>query len=66
MLNTRMRIALLTYSLLVSILFTYPPVNIGDTKGQYHFGIGPRKTVLPLWLLLLIIAFISYIVSLFF
>ena len=63
--SQRLHVALFTYIVCVGILIMYPPQNIKNLKGYIPFGIGHKKTLLPFWLILIIIAIISYIVSLF-
>ena len=65
MLSQRIRIATITYLIVCFILIQYPPKSL-KSFGHYYFGIGKQKTILPFWLILLLVAFISYFVSLFF
>lgn len=65
MLSQRVRIAIITYLIACFILIHYPPKSIKSTANHY-FGIGKQKTILPFWLILLLVAFVSYFVSLFF
>ena len=65
MLSQRVRIAVITYLITCFILIQYPPKSISSTAHHY-FGIGKQKTILPFWLILLLVAFVSYFVSLFF
>lgn len=65
MISQRVKIALSTYLIVCFILIQYPPKSL-HVDGKYPFGIGSNKTILPFWLILVIVAFISYFVSLFF
>ena len=65
MLSQRIRIAAITYLVVCFILIQYPPKSL-ELSGHHYFGIGKQKTILPFWLILLLVAFISYFVSLFF
>jgi hypothetical protein len=64
--NIRIQIALLFYFVMVSTVIYYNPTTLyinninGDLK---EFGLGENKTRLPLWLVILIMAFISYYTS---
>ena len=65
MISQRVIIALSTYLIVCFILIQYPPKSL-PLNNNYSFGIGKHKTILPLWLILVIIALLSYFVSLFF
>lgn len=65
MVSQRIRIAVITYLIACFILVQYPPKSLQSTAHHY-FGIGKQKTILPFWLILLLVAFLSYFVSLLF
>lgn len=65
MISQRIKIAISTYLIACFILIQYPPKTL-RVYGNHIFGIGKHKTILPLWLILLLVAFISFFVSLFF
>lgn len=65
MISQRIKIAISTYLIVCFILIQYPPKNL-KLDGNHMFGIGKNKTILPLWLILVLVAFISFFVSLFF
>lgn len=65
MISQRIKIAISTYLIVCFILIQYPPKTL-RLDGNHMFGIGKHKTILPLWLILVLVAFVSFFVSLFF
>jgi len=65
MISQRIKIAISTYLIVCFILIQYPPKSL-ELDGKHMFGIGKHKTILPFWLILVLVAFVSFFVSLFF
>lgn len=65
MISQRIKIAMSTYLIVCFILIQYPPKTL-TLDGNHKFGIGKHKTILPFWLILVLVAFVSFFVSLFF
>lgn len=63
--HLRFQIALLLYVIFVSILFYYKPkLFFKEEDGDLRqFGVGHTKTIMPLWLVVLLLAFGSYYIS---
>ena len=63
--NLRLQIALLLYVILVSVLLYYKPKLFfkGEDGSLKEFGVGHDKTIVPLWLVVLLLAFLSYYMS---
>ena len=58
------KIAILLYICIVSIILYIRPTFMIDTNGHLKkFGTGEEETLLPLWALFGILAFISYIIT---
>ena len=63
--NLRLQIALLLYVVLVSVLLYYKPKPFfkGEDGSLKEFGVGHDKTIMPLWLVVLLLAFLAYYVA---
>lgn len=62
--NIRIKIALILYSFFTFfILYNNPKQFYNDDRELLPFGLGENKTILPLWLVILIFAFLSYYLS---
>lgn len=62
--NIRIKIALILYSFFTFfILYNNPKQFYNDDGELLPFGLGKNKTILPLWLVILIFAFLSYYLS---
>ena len=62
--NIRIKIALILYSFLTFFVLYNNPQQFYDSDGKLiEFGLGKNKTILPLWLVILLFAFISYYIS---
>ena len=61
-LNNKMLVSLVLFLILFAILLTYKPTLIFDKNGKpREFGIGYKnKTILPFWLMVIILAIVSY------
>ena len=51
------------YFILTGIIIFIRPKIIFKNKNLSRFGVGKNKTLLPLWLMILLIGIISYIIS---
>ena len=59
--NNRVKYAIVVYLALVIILVLTKPKFFFKKNNQFKaFGTGPDKTVIPFWLVLLVIAILSY------
>lgn len=59
--NNRVKYAIVVYLALVIILVLTKPKFFFKKNNQFkEFGTGPDKTVIPFWLVLLVIAILSY------
>lgn len=61
-LNNKMLVSLVLFLILFAIVLTYKPTLIFDKNGKpREFGIGYKnKTILPFWLMVIILAIVSY------
>lgn len=62
--SQRIKFAIITYLFVCIILIQYPPVSLTN-RDSYYFGVSNHKTILPFWLILVLVAFVCYFVSLF-
>lgn len=51
------------YFLLTGLIIFMKPNIIFKNKNLSRFGIGKNKTLLPLWLMILMIGILSYVIS---
>jgi len=59
--NLRIQISIILYLVFIGILILIKPNYIYNTDGSLkNFGTGKNKTILPLWFLIFIGAFLSY------
>lgn len=64
MLKIRLQLALIVYLLLIGILiYLNPKFFYNKDKKLKTFGVGSNKTILPIWMMILLFAFISYYIS---
>lgn len=61
-LNNKMLVSLVLFLILFAIVLTYKPTLMFDKNGKpREFGIGYKnKTILPFWLMVIILAIVSY------
>lgn len=61
-LTNKMLVSLVLFLILFAIVLTYKPTLIFDKNGKpREFGIGYKnKTILPFWLMVIILAIVSY------
>ena len=60
--NNKMLVSLVIFLILFALILTYKPTLMFDKNGKpREFGIGYKnKTILPLWLMVIILAIVSY------
>jgi hypothetical protein len=64
MLKIRLHLALIIYLLLIGILiYVNPKIFYNKDRKLKIFGVGTNKTIFPLWMIILLFAFISYYFS---
>lgn len=63
--NTRLQIAFFVYIVLVGLLIVLKPDYLFDEEGKLkHFGTGSKKkTVVPFWLIIFLLAIFSYYIG---
>ena len=62
--NIRIKIALILYSFFTFFILYNNPKQFYNEDGELlSFGLGENKTILPLWLVILGFAFLSYYLS---
>ena len=63
----RLTISIIIYLFLaITITISTPRLFYDNMKEIKPFGTGPTKTILPLWLVLMIVAIVSYLFTLFY
>jgi len=59
--NKRLQIALLIYIIVIGAIIFLNPKFMYDKEGKIKiFGIGDNKTLFPLWIIIFVIAVLSY------
>ena len=62
--NSRLQISLLIYLVLICGIIYLRPSFLYDKQGKLKtFGTGKQSTIFPLWLIVLMMAFLSYYLS---
>lgn len=62
--NKRIKISLFIYLILIIILIVIKPQYLFNKNGTLkQFGTGDTNTIIPLWMLILLAAFLSYYVT---
>ena len=58
--NRKLQIAILLYLIIIGMFVFLNPKHLNNDK---LFGIGENKTLFPLWLIIFVVAVISYYIS---
>ena len=62
--NKRLQVALLIYIIVIAVIMFINPKFMYDREGRIKiFGVGDNKTLFPLWIIIFVIAVISYYVA---
>jgi hypothetical protein len=62
--SSRLQLSFLIYLIIISIVLYIKPKFIYNNKGKLRpFGCGRNNTIFPLWLIILLTAFLSYYIS---
>ena len=62
--NLRIQISVLLYLVSITVLlYTSPSYFYGKDNNLKEFGTGKNKTIMPLWLAILLLAILSYYIS---
>lgn len=60
----KLHICIIIYFIMISfIILLKPDFCYDNNKNLKQFGIGSKKTIFPLWLLIIFVALISYYIS---
>ena len=62
--NNRIQLSILLYLIFIIIFIYFKPQFIYNNDGTLkHFGTGEDATIIPLWLIILLLAFFSYYIA---